>query len=126
MSRAVLAAAVLGCALCACTGQPASLPVNISHCDAKSASQLTASVHSDADRPIKRIYIIADFYQNFRSLHGTATAVVSGELDPNNDRDLTFTFDTPLPVAASGRASRCVARRLDFLDGTSQAVSNLK
>jgi hypothetical protein len=98
------------------------LPVNISHCDAKSASELTATVHSDADRPIKRVYIIADFYQNFRSLHGTATAVVSGELDPNNERDLTFTFDTPLPVAASGRASRCVASRLDYLDGTSQAI----
>ena len=122
MKRAVIAAAISASALCGCTGRPPSLPASISHCDATSATTLTATVHSDADRPIKRIRILADFYQNFRSMHGSASAVVTGELDPNQERDLIFTFDTPLPVAVSGRATRCVASRLDYLDGTSQEL----
>lgn len=64
----------------------------------------------------------ADFYQNFRSLHGTATATVPGELDPGAERALTFTFDTPLPVAVTGSATRCILTRIDYLDGTSQTL----
>jgi hypothetical protein len=119
--RIVTAAAAL-CALAACTGRGSSLPANVSRCEGLSASSLTATIRNDADRPIKRVSMLTDFYQNFRSLHGTATAVVPGELDPGAERALTFAFDTPLPAAVTGRATRCVVTRIDYLDGTSQTL----
>lgn len=126
MKGVLITVPALACALSACTGQPPSLPVKISHCNAASASEITATVRNESERPVKRIRIIADFYQNFRSLHGTASGVVSGELDPNQERELKFTFDTPLPASVSGRASRCVASRIDYLDGTSQSLPDVK
>ena len=120
--RLRIATAAALCALAACTGRGSSLPVSVSRCEGISASSLSATIRNDADRPIKRVSMITDFYQNFRSLHGTATAVVPGELDPGAERALTFAFDTPLPVAASGNATRCVVTRIDYLDGTSQSL----
>lgn len=115
---AVAAVSMLG----ACTGREPSLPARISHCEGQSATALTATVRNDSDRPIARIRIVADFYQNFRSLHGTATAAFKGGLDPDKERDGAFAFDTALPVAVSGRASRCIASRIEYLDGTSQEL----
>lgn len=116
------AAAAALYALCACTGRGASLPATVSHCQGLSAASLTATIRNDGDRPLKRVSMVTDFYENFRSLHGTATAVIPGELDPGAERALTFAFDTPLPVAVTGRATRCVVTRLDYLDGTSQQL----
>jgi hypothetical protein len=114
-SGAALALALAGC------GTPQQLPVEIARCDAVRTGQnitLTASVVSRASKPISGISLTADFYRDFRSVSVQATAPVKPELDPGQQRNIAFL--AAAPGQAQGRAMRCFATRLSYLDGTSE------
>lgn len=121
--RSVLAGIAL-CGLVAC-GTPQQLPVEIPQCDSVSAASgvtLTATVVSRATKPISGLSVAVDFYRDFRYVRVNGAATIKPELDPNQQRAVVFA----IPVAgnaAQGRAMRCFATRVQYLDGTSQQVA---
>lgn len=112
----VVAAACVALALCACS-QPAGLPVTLKSCEG-GTSGITANLRNDADRPVKIVRISADFYSNFRFARTEGTATIPGGLNPGDNKDVVFSYDSP-GMRLSGKSSRCVATHIDFLDGTS-------
>lgn len=118
LAFAIVAIGFAGC------GTPQQLPVEIPRCDAVRTAQtiaLTAHVVSRASKPISAISLTVDFYRDFRTTNVLATAPVKPELDPGQQRDISFMVDAP--VQAQGRAMRCFATHLSYLDGTSQDVA---
>lgn len=114
---ALVTLAIAGC------GTPQQLPVEIPRCDALRSARgvtLTAHVVSRASKPISGMALTVDFYRDFRTVSVLATAPVKPELDPGQQRDISFTVNAP--VQAQGRAMRCFATHLSYLDGTSQDV----
>lgn len=107
-------------ALAAC-GTPQQLPVQIPRCDAVQSGggvTLIAHVVSQASKPISGMSLTVDFYHDFRTASVQATASVKPELDPGQQRDIVFRVAAMRP--AQGRAMRCLATHLSYLDGTSQ------
>jgi len=114
-SCAAIALALAGC------GTPQSLPVEIPRCDAVRTAHsitLTAHVVSRAPKPIAALSLTVDFYHDFRTASVRATASVHPELDPGQQRDIAFRVTAP--AQAQGRAMRCFATRISYLDGTSE------
>lgn len=116
MIARLLASTSAALALCAC-GKPPGLPVTLNGCDA-GTSGIKANLRNDADRPVKGVRISADFYSKFRFARTEGTATIPGGLNPGDNKDVVFSYDASA-VTASGKASRCVATHIDFLDGTS-------
>ena len=118
-----IALAALALILSSC-GTPQQLPVEIPSCDTAVTSHgvtLTAVVKNASYKPISGLSLAADFYRDFRTTHLTGTAKVSLALDPGEERNVTF--EIPTHVSGSlGRAMRCTATRVEYLDGTSQTV----
>jgi len=102
--------------LSACS-RPEQLPVTLKGC-AGSPAGITANLRNDADRPVKSIFVSADFYSNFRFVRTHGAVTIPGGLNPGENRDVTFAYDAGAVTSASGRASRCVATHIDYLDGT--------
>ena len=119
--RIALAAFALVLAGC---GAPQQLPVEIPSCDTARSPHgvsLTAVVKNVSYKPITGLSLAADFYRDFRSTHLTGTAKVSLAIDPGEERNVTFVISTPVS-GSLGRAMRCFATRVVYLDGTSQDV----
>jgi hypothetical protein len=117
-----LAGALLVLAGC---GTPQQLPVEIPRCDSVASANgvtLTASVVSRATKPISGLSVAVDFYRDFRYTRVNGAAAIKPELDPNQQRDVVFSI-APARSAAQGRAMRCFATRIQYLDGTSQTVA---
>lgn len=114
MSR-ILATTCAVLALCACS-KPPGLPVTLKGCDG-GASGITANLRNDADRPVKSVRISADFYSNFRFVRTEGTATIAAGLNPGENKDVVFSYDRAA-MSASGKASRCMATHVVFLDGT--------
>ena len=120
--RFVLSAA-LALALAGC-GTPQRLPVEIPRCDAVRTARavtLTAQVISRAQKPISGIALTVDFYHDFQTASLQATASIKPELDPGKQRNVVLNLAAP--QQAQGRAIRCLATRLLYLDGTSESVA---
>lgn len=118
-SFAALAFAFAGC------GTPQRLPVDIPRCDAvrtAHAVTLTAQVISRAQKPISGIALTVDFYRDFQTASLHAAATIKPELDPGKQRDVVIDV-AATPRQAQGRAMRCFATHLSYLDGTSQDVA---
>lgn len=114
----LLAVTLAGC------GTPQRLPLEIPRCDAlKTASgiALTALVISRATKPITGLAVSVDFYHDFRTATLQATTSVSPELDPGQQRSVVFKIAAP-PAQAQGRALRCLATHIAYLDGTSDDI----
>lgn len=106
-------------ALTAC-GSPQKLPVTIPRCDAiqtKHAITLSATIASNATKPINGIALAVDFYHNFRYVRLSAVARINPELVPGAQRDVTFVVPSST-ATAQGHAMRCFATRLAYSDGT--------
>ena len=116
-------AIVLLAALSAC-GTPQRLPVEIPRCDAVKTGNgitLTALVTSRASKPISGLAVSVDFYHDFRSVTVQGSASVKPELDPNQERSIAFKI-AAAPAQVQGRALRCFATRVSYLDGTSESM----
>ncbi len=121
--KAAAAGALLAFALAGC-GTPQRLPLEIPRCDAvKSANgiALTALVISKAAKPISGIAVSVDFYHDFRSATVQGSTPIRPELDPGQQRSILFNIAAP-PAQAQGRALRCLATHISYLDGTSESV----
>lgn len=118
-------ALLLSIALAGC-GTPQRLPLEIPRCDAvrtaKGGATLTALVTSRATKPISGLVVAVDFYHDFHSASVQGSAPVSPELDPGQQRSVVFNIGTS-PVQAQGRAMRCFATHISYLDGTSESVA---
>jgi len=111
-------------ALAGC-GTPQRLPLEIPRCDAVRTAKgvtLTALVTSRATKPISGLAVVADFYHDFRTASVQASAAISPELDPGQQRSVVFEIGAP-PAQAQGRAMRCFATHISYLDGTSEDVT---
>lgn len=112
-------------ALAGC-GTPQGLPLEIPRCDAvrtaKGGVTLTALVTSRATKPISGLVVTADFYHDFRSASMQGSAPVRPELDPGQQRSVVFAIGAA-PAQAQGRAMRCFATHISYLDGTSESVA---
>ncbi|HEV2261670.1 MAG TPA: hypothetical protein VGR69_05220 [Candidatus Rubrimentiphilum sp.] len=101
-------------------GSPQRLPVSIPRCDAIQAERsitLTATVQSNATKPIDGIVLAVDFYRNFRYVRLSAVSRINPELLPGAQRDVTFIVPST-NATAQGHAMRCFATRLAYSDGT--------
>ena len=119
--RVFLAAFALVLAGC---GTPQRLPVDIPRCDAVRTARavtLTAHVISRAQKPISGIALLVDFYHDFQTASLHATATIKPELDPGKQRDVVLNL-AATPQQAQGRAMRCLATQLLYLDGTSESL----
>ncbi|HEY8313178.1 MAG TPA: hypothetical protein VIG51_03310 [Candidatus Baltobacteraceae bacterium] len=105
--------------LASCAHQP-QLPVTVRQCDAVVSGKsfvLDARVHSDARVPIRGVRVTVDFYSDFTYSHFVAEAKLARELDPGQTQIVTFQpVNAKSPVR--GRAMKCTATHLDYLDGT--------
>jgi len=113
--------------LSAC-GTPQRLPVEIPRCDAVTTAKgvaLTALIVSRASKPISGIAVSVDFYHDFRSVTVQGSAAVKPELDPGQQRSIVFNI-IAAPSQAQGRALRCLATHITYLDGTSESVAPAK
>lgn len=119
--KAVAAAALFAFALAGC-GTPQRLPLEIPRCDAvRTAKGLTlnALVTSHATKPMNGLSVSVDFYHDFRTATVQGTASIRPELDPGQQRSVVFTI-AAAPAQAQGRALRCIATHISYLDGTSE------
>jgi len=111
-------------ALAGC-GTPQRLPLDIPRCDAvrtpKGNVTLTALVTSRATKPISGVAVAVDFYHDFRTASVQGSAPINPELDPGQQRSIVFTI-SGAPAQAQGRAMRCFATHISYLDGTSEDV----
>jgi hypothetical protein len=117
------AGAFLAIALAGC-GTPQNLPLEIPRCDAVRTGQgvtLSALVTSHATKPISGLAIAVDFYHDFRSVSVQASTAIRPELDPGQQRSVLFKI-AAAPKQVQGRALRCFATRISYLDGTSENV----
>ena len=115
--RAAVAAMLLALAAC---GSPQQLPLSIPRCDAvmtKHGIELVAQVSSKANKPISELTVAVEFYQNFRSTRMQGQAKIVPELDPGQQREITFAVASS--ATAQGPAMRCFATHIGYLDGTS-------
>ena len=115
----LLAIALAGC------GTPQNLPVEIPRCDAVRTAQgvtLTALVTSRATKPISGLAVTVDFYHDFRSASVQGSTAVHPELDPGQQRNIIFKIAAS-PAQAQGRALRCFATHISYLDGMSENVA---
>jgi len=122
--RVAAAGAVLAIMLAGC-GTPQNLPVEIPRCDAVRTAQgvtLTALVTSRATKPISWLAVTVDFYHDFRSASVQGSTAVHPELDPGQQRSIIFKIAAS-PAQAQGRALRCFATHISYLDGTSESVA---
>ena len=106
-------------------GTPQGLPLEIRQCDAVRTAHgitLTALVTSRAAKPISILSVSADFYHDFRTATVQDSAFVNPELDPGQQRSIVFKI-AAAPAQAQGRALRCLATRITYLDGTSQGIA---
>ena len=101
-------------AIVACS-RPRQLPATLTDCNAQ-ADGIAANLRNDSDRPIKSVSVSADFYSNFRFVRTDGTVVIPGGLNPGDSKDVSFQFAGP-SNGASGRASRCLATHILYLDG---------
>jgi hypothetical protein len=118
-----LALAALALILAGC-GTPQQLPVEIPSCDTAVGPRsvtLTAVVKNVSYKPISGLSVEADFYRDFRSAHLTGTAKVHLAIDPGETRNVTFEIPARI-TGGLGRAMRCTATLVIYLDGTSQIV----
>ncbi len=114
---------LLALALSAC-GTPQRLPLEIPQCDAAKTANgitLTALVISKAAKPISGLAVSVDFYHDFRSASVQGSTSISPELDPGQQRSVIFKIPAP-PAQAQGRALRCLATHITYLDGTFEGV----
>jgi hypothetical protein len=117
------AAALLAVALSDC-GTPQRLPVEIPQCDAVRTAKgvtLTALVMNRASKPITGLAVSADFYHDFRTVTVQGATSIRPALDPGQQRSVVFTI-AAAPDQAQGRALRCLATHISYLDGTSEDV----
>lgn len=106
-------------------GSPQRLPVSIPRCDAiqtKRSITLTATVRSNATKPINGIVLAVDFYRSFRYVRVSAVSRIAPELVPGAQRDVTFVVAST-NATAQGHAMRCFATRLAYSDGTFENVA---
>jgi len=111
--------ALIGC------GTPQRLPLEIARCDAVRTAKgvtLTAFITSRATKPISGLVLAVDFYHDFRTASVQASAPIDPELDPGRQRSVVFKIAAP-PAQAQGRAMRCFATHISYLDGTSEDVT---
>jgi hypothetical protein len=122
--RFVAGVVLMSIALAGC-GTPQRLPLEIPSCDAvrtaKGGVTLTALVTSRATKPISGLVVAVDFYHDFRSASVLGSASINPELDPGQQRSIVFKIGAA-PAQAQGRAMRCFATHVSYLDGTSQSV----
>jgi hypothetical protein len=113
-----LFAAVL---LAACGSRQQALPVSIRRCDAvvgQHGFTVAASLRNDAQKPISAVRVAVDFYQDFRFSQFSAAAKLARELDPGQTQDVVLTVQNPARTKVVGKAMRCYATHVDYLDGT--------
>jgi hypothetical protein len=111
-------------ALAGC-GTPQKLPVEIPWCDAIPVSHgviAVASVRNKASKPISGLVVAIDFYRNFRYARVQGVAKLPHVLDPGQERHIVFKI-AAAPSSAEGRAMRCFATHISYLDGTSEDVT---
>jgi len=121
--RAVVGGLLIALVLTAC-GTPQQLPLQIPQCDAVKTANgitLTALVISKAAKPISGLAVSVDFYHDFRTATLQAMTSIRPELDPGQQRSVIFKIITA-PAQAQGRALRCLATHIAYLDGTSVNV----
>jgi hypothetical protein len=114
----ILLLALSGC------GTPQRLPLEIPRCDAVKTARgvtLTALVTSRASKPISGLAVSVDFYHDFRSATVQGSTAIHPELDPGQQRSVEFEI-AAAPAQAQGRALRCLATHIAYLDGTSEDV----
>jgi len=122
--RVAAAGALLAIMLASC-GTPQNLPVEIPRCDAVRTAQgvtLTVLVASRATKPISGLAVTVDFYHDFRSASVQGSTAVHPELDPGQQRSVVFKI-AAAPKQVQGRALRCLATHISYLDGTSESVA---
>lgn len=110
--------------LTACASNPQQLPVDVSNCRAvprAATFDVLASIKSKADRPVSRLDMDVTFYQDFGYRTVAGTAQLPQELDPGQQRDITFTVAQG-DRTTRGRAFRCYVTRVGYLDGTWQVA----
>jgi hypothetical protein len=115
---------VLPFVLSAC-GTPQSLPLEIPRCDAVWTAQgvtLTALVTSRSSKPITGLAISVNFYHDFRTATIQGSTSIRPELDPGQQRSVVFKI-AAAPGQAQGRALRCLATHISYLDGTSEGAA---
>ena len=124
MRRFAIAGSALAALLAACAGNPQGLPIDVSGCRAVPRGgtfDVVASIKSKADRPISRLDMSATFYQDFRYHMFSSAAQLPQELDPGQQRDVTFTVAQG-DRRTHGQALRCYVTRIGYLDGTAQVA----
>lgn len=121
MRRAIV---VFALALASC-GSPQQLPLSIPRCDAVRTSRgvaLTASVKNTAAKPISSLAIAVEFYRDFRSARLTGGAQLRKPIAPGEQRDVNFDVGAS-NSQVEGRAMRCFATHISYVDGSSQDVA---
>ncbi len=119
-----IAPALLALVFAAC-GSPQQLPVDISSCGGVRSPHgviLTAVVKNTAYKPITGLSLSVDFYHDFRFARLYGNAKILPALDPGEERNVTFDLAAQ-PSAAQGRAMRCFATHVSYLDETSRDVA---
>jgi hypothetical protein len=99
------------------------LPVNVSGCSAQPSANgfdVTATVESRADRPISRLDMSMQFYQDFRYRKFTGFANLPQELDPGQKQSVKFAVTDAGGARVRGQAIRCFVTHIGYLDGTSE------
>ena len=120
--RLAIVVVALGLASC---GSPQQLPLSIPRCDAVQTSRglaLTATVRNTAAKPIAGLAIAVEFYRNFRSTRLTGAAQLRNPLAAGEQRDVNFDVGASTSQA-QGRAMRCFATHISYVDGSSQDVA---
>lgn len=108
----------------ACGSTRTRLPVALSQCRAGGGAQansLRARVRSEASKPIRELFVGADFYRDFRYVRLTGSRDFKRELDPGQTRDVAFALDERAP--SLDRAIECLVTRVDYLDGTTASLA---
>lgn len=121
-ARNALCAALVALVLCACGAAQSSLPVSIRRCDAVMLARgvtVNATIHNDATKPASAVRVAVEFYQNFRFERFIGDTKLAHGLDPGKSQDVVLTMEKSGNVAVSGKAMRCYATHVDYLDGTS-------
>lgn len=118
------AAGVIVMLLTGCASNPQQLPVDVSNCRAVSRAatfDVIALVKSKANRPISHLDMSVTFYQDFRYRTVAGAAQLPQELDPGQQRDVTFAVAQG-DRTTRGQALRCYVTRVGYLDGTSDVA----
>ena len=78
-------------------------------------------IENRSTKPISGVDLAVDFYYDFRYTRVAATAILAKALDPEMRRAVTFA--AAARQGTGGQAMRCLATRIQYLDGTSESLT---